>query len=63
MTQALEYLYYIYQKFITLVFTQLNIFNGVNIGWIIITISLFGLLIRSVLNLPKGITVKRKDGK
>lgn len=53
MSEALTYLYYIYDKFIVFVFDTMEIFEGVTVGWIVISLILFGLLIRSVLNVPR----------
>lgn len=55
MTEALGYLYYIYDKFIDLVFNRLEIVANVSIGWVIISVMLFSMLIRSILNLPRGV--------
>lgn len=55
MTEALGYLYYIYDKFIDLVFNRLEITENVSIGWVIISVMLFSMLIRSILNLPRGV--------
>ena len=59
MNQALTYLYYIFDSFIDLVFNRIEIAQNVSIGWIMISIILFGLIIRSVLNLPKGISLHK----
>lgn len=59
MNQALTYLYYIFDSFIDLVFNRMEIASNVTIGWIMISITLFALIIRSVLNLPKGMTINR----
>lgn len=53
MNEALTYLYYIYDKFIVFVFDTMEIFDGVTVGWIVISLILFGLIIRSVLNVPR----------
>lgn len=54
MNEALTYLYYIYDKFVDLVFNRLEIANNISIGWIIISVIIFSILIRSILNLPRG---------
>lgn len=53
MNEALIYLYYIYNKFIVFVFDTMEIAHNVSFGWIAISVMLFGLIIRSVLNIPK----------
>lgn len=57
MAQALEYLYQIYGNFITMVFNDFALFQGVTVGWIAITVMVFGILINSILNIPKGIRI------
>lgn len=59
MAEALSYIYYIFDSFVDLLFNRLELFSNVSVGWILISISLFALLIRSVLNLPKGINLHR----
>lgn len=61
MAQALTYLYQIYQGFITMVFTDFDIGGGVTIGWITISIMVFGILINSILNIPKGIRINGRS--
>lgn len=53
MNEALQYLYYIYDKFIVFVFDTMEISPNVSIGWIALSVMLFGLLIRSILNIPR----------
>lgn len=59
MTQALNYIYYIFDSFIDLVFNRMEIASNVSVGWIMVSITLFALIIRSILNLPKGMTINR----
>lgn len=54
MTTALGYIYNIYTAFLNLVFNVFAISSGVTIGWIVITIIVFGLMINNILNLPKS---------
>lgn len=56
MNEALTYLYYIYDKFVDLVFNRLEIANNISIGWIIVSVIIFSILIRSILNLPRGMS-------
>lgn len=63
MNQALQYLYDIYSVFLDLVFNQFEIIQNVSIGWIMIVIIVFGLMINNIMNLPKSVNVKRsKNG-
>lgn len=59
MNEALNYLYYIYNKFLNLVFNQMQIASGVTVGWIMISIFVFGIMIRSILNLPRGVSLRK----
>lgn len=54
MNEALTYLYYIFDKFVNLIFNQLEIAQNVSVGWIIIVIIIFAMLIRNILNLPRS---------
>lgn len=63
MNQALQYLYDIYSVFLDLIFNQFEIIQNVSIGWIMIVIIVFGLMINNIMNLPKSVNVKRsKNG-
>lgn len=55
MTQAIEYLYYIFNKFNLFVFSQAQIVSGVYLGWVIMVIILFSMVMGSLLNVPRGI--------
>lgn len=65
MTEAFNYLFVIYNRFINFVFETLNFsvdffgesFN-LNLGWILLVIFMIGLILKSLLNLPKSV----KDG-
>lgn len=63
MSDALTYLYYIFDKFVVFVFNTMEVSSGVTYGWIIISIFIFSILIRSILNLPKGVHFYRKGNK
>lgn len=54
MTDALNFLYYIYDKFINLVFNQLEFFTNVTVGWVAVGCLIFGILIKSLLALPRS---------
>lgn len=63
MAQALQYLYDIYSVFLDLIFNQFEIAQNVTIGWILIVIIVFGLMITNIMNLPKSVNIKRsKNG-
>lgn len=55
MAQALTFLYEIYGQFITLVFNDLQIESGVTVGWICVAVTVLGILINTILNIPRGI--------
>lgn len=59
MIDALTYIYYAYSKFLDLIFNQFQMFSGVYVGWVLISVLVFGILISSILNLPRGV---RKRG-
>lgn len=54
MSVALNVIYSIYSNFLTLVFTTFDIGGGVTVGWVFIAVIVFGMLINSVLNLPRS---------
>ena len=59
MSTALGYLYNIYTAFLDIIFNQFAISTNVTIGWIFISIIIFGLMIQSILNIPKGVSFKK----
>lgn len=61
MSEALTYLYQIYSAFITLVFDTFELFANVTIGWVLVVIMLFGLMIGSILNLPRGVSFRGRN--
>lgn len=61
MEQALTYLFQIYQGFITWVFDDMTIASNVTVGWVAISVIIFGILINSILNIPKGIHVNGRQ--
>lgn len=64
MSTALGYIWYIFDKLINWFFNDTEMFEGVTIGWVIIVVTVFGLLIRSLLNIPRGartINTRRLD--
>lgn len=55
MENAINLFNYIFQKFINMIFNDFEIQSGVTIGWVIITIILFGMLINNILNIPNNV--------
>lgn len=53
MSEALGYLYEIYQSFLDLVFNRFELFPNVTIGWVGVVIVVMSMLIVSILNIPK----------
>lgn len=64
MNDALTYIFYIFNKVIDFLFNK-EFFSGVSIGWVFIVVSVFAIVIKSVLNLPSGLIFKnlKKDEK
>lgn len=55
MTEALQYIYYIFDKLLDWLFNSAEFFPNVTIGWVIITIILFGMVIKSIINIPRSV--------
>lgn len=60
MSDAITVFYYVFNKIYNFLFNQAIIETGVSVGWIFVTVVVFGLLIRSILNLPSGILSRAK---
>lgn len=60
MENAINLFNYIFQKFINMIFNDFEIQSGVTIGWVIITIILFGILINNILNIPNNVRFNKK---
>ena len=60
MSEALSYLYEIFDGFLDLMFNQFYLFTGVSVGWVAVTVLIFGLVIRSILNVPRSVQFPRK---
>ena len=56
MNQALTYLYYIFDKFVSFVFNDMEIATNVTFGWVAVSVILFSLMIRSILNVPRSVS-------
>lgn len=52
MGEALTLFYQIYQMLLDLIFNDLEIAADVTVGWVLVSCFVFGVLIRSILNLP-----------
>lgn len=64
MTEALSYIYSIYDKLINFIFNEMEFFSGVTFGWVCVTVFIFGILIRNIVRLPyksKSIQLDRGD--
>lgn len=57
MSEALNVIYEIYTAFINLIFTSFDIGSGVTVGWVFVAVIVFGMLINSILNLPRSVSV------
>lgn len=56
MSQALSFIYLVFDKAIDFIFNKALLFEGVSIGWVSIVIICFVIMIKSILNLPRGLT-------
>lgn len=54
MSQALSYIYYIYSGFLNLVFTDMQISEGVTFGYVCLSVLLIVVIIHTVVFLPRG---------
>lgn len=61
MNDALTFIYYIYDKFIDLVFNRLEFFTNVTVGWVLAGCLIFGILIKSLLALPRSAPTFKTD--
>lgn len=52
MNTALNYLYYCYDKLIVFIFDTCDFGGGVTIGWILISVFVFNILISNILAVP-----------
>lgn len=55
MSDAITVFYYIFNKIYNFLFNEALIEPGVSIGWIFVTVVVFGLIISTILNLPSGL--------
>lgn len=61
MSDAINVVFYIFNKFINLLFNEIQIINGVYLGWIIIVVIIFGIIFNSLLNIPRFGIIKKGD--
>lgn len=54
MTEAMTLVYYIFDKMIDFLFNDAQIVDGVSLGWICVSVVVFGILVNSFLVVPKG---------
>lgn len=52
MGEAISLLFQIYSKFIDFIFDKAEILNGVTLGWIALSVLIFGVLIKSLMAVP-----------
>lgn len=64
MSEAINIVFYIFNKFINLLFNEIQILEGVYLGWVILVVIIFGIIFNSLLNIPKlGIMNPDKERK
>lgn len=64
MAEALQIFYQIYAMLVELFFNDIEIAANVTIGWVLVTVFIFSVLLRSLLNVPRAsrsVRVERKD--
>lgn len=54
MTDAITLFYQLYKMLLSFVFNDMLIVSGVSVGWVLIICIVFGILIRSILMVPKA---------
>lgn len=62
MTEALGYIYTIFDRFITFIFNDMALFPGVTFGWICITIIIFYYVLSNLLTIPSVGHGKKERG-
>ena len=62
MSDAINIVFYIFNKFINLLFNEIQILDGVYLGWVILVVIIFGIIFNSLLNIPK-LGIMRRDKK
>ena len=59
MSEALSYLYEIYDGMLDLMFNRFYMFTNVSVGWVSITVVIFSIVIRSIINGPRSVRFPR----
>lgn len=54
MTDALSIIYYIFNKFIDLIFNRLEIFTDVTLGWVTISVLIISIMISNILSVARA---------
>ena len=62
MSDAITLFYKVLQIIVSWIFDA-EIVSGVTLGWIFVSIAIFGILIRSILNVPKSSNSFNADNK
>ena len=55
MNDAITVFFYVFNKIYNFLFNEALIEPGVSVGWIFVTVVIFGILIRTILNVPTGL--------
>lgn len=54
MNDALSLINYVFTKFLDLLFNRLEISSNVTIGWILVVIVIFGIMISNILSVARS---------
>ncbi len=57
MDEALNYIFYIFNKIVDFLFNQ-EFISGVSVGWVFIVLCAFAIISNSLLNVPSGLIFK-----
>lgn len=61
MTEALQYIYYFYDKFVDFIFLKMEFFTGVTFGWVCVAVFVFMILIKNIVNVPVSGVITRSS--
>ncbi len=64
MSDAINYIYLVFNSFINFIFNEMVIIGNVYFGWVILSLIVLGILVRNLLALPnksQSINVKSKE--
>lgn len=59
MSDAITLFFYIFNKIYNFLFNEALIEPNVSVGWVFVTVVIFGLIIRTILNLPSGVASRK----